>query len=412
MNEAGIRANPVLGPRDGATSVLLILVISSILFLMGMMALRVTTSDIRSSSNYKKSVTALYIAEAGIARARLALTGRSFDDMLESVGVDTTAYSEYHSRTASLRSSESRDTALDMFIDTTAFGQGSYVVQLLDNNDGDGLPLDDSDGRVMVRCRGILPDGSDKEVEVTFGRLAVPTFDTGGAIVASGNVRTLGTLIVDGHDHDMDGNQLSTTGKKAIKTLGTYSRGGNSKMGGYDEHGLEYAPSRWAATVAQVTEENSSDFAAPSSPDDALGVADGTLEQLAKSGAGGSQYVENPADLTTPLDGVTYVKLPCGGTWNPVHFGDSKGILVVHSDCNDATIKNLNTGSFKGILLADDIVHIHCDIIGMVVQTSTAPSSGNCIGNGHGKVLFSREAILNALTSITDVIRVVAWREL
>ncbi len=398
--------------RGGGATPVLILVISSVLLLMGMMALKVTTRDIKASANYKRSVTALYIAEAGVARARTALTGNDFDGLLCSVGTDTSSPLGNLSRTASFKQSESRDTALDVFVDTIAFGEGCHVVRLMDNDDGDGRAMDDCDDRVMVRSTGILPDGSDRTIEVTFGRLAVPTFDTGGAIVASGDVRTLGALVVDGHDHDMDGNTLPTKGKKAIKTLGGYSRGGNSKVGGYDDAGLEYAPSRSAAAVASVTEENSSDFSSPAGPDEALGLIQGMLEQLARGGAGGSQYVENPTDLSLPLSGVTYVNLPCGATWNPVHFGASEGVLVVHSDCDDATIKNLNTGSFKGVLIADDIVHIHCDIIGMVIQTSTAPSSGNCIGNGRGRVLFSRQAILNALRSMTNRLAVVAWREL
>ncbi|MFQ5989889.1 MAG: hypothetical protein ACE5K9_08240 [Candidatus Methylomirabilales bacterium] len=51
---------------------------------------------------------------------------------------------------------------------------------------------------------------------------------------------------------------------------------------------------------------------------------------------------------------------------------------------------------FKGLLIADDIVHIHSRIIGAVVSLTLGPSSGNVLGNGSGEVLYSNEALANA----------------
>jgi hypothetical protein len=59
-------------------------------------------------------------------------------------------------------------------------------------------------------------------------------------------------------------------------------------------------------------------------------------------------------------------------------------------------MKNLNTGTFRGLIIADDIVHIHGTIIGALVSLTESPSEGNSIGNGTGFVLFSKEAILAA----------------
>lgn len=138
----------------------------------------------------------------------------------------------------------------------------------------------------------------------------------------------------------------------------------------------------------------------PLSPDSLMGgplngYPEGTLKAIAMSGAGGSQYTTNPATLTYPPRGVTYVELPDGGLWNSANITGS-GILVVHNSKVNAGIKNLNTGPFKGILLADDIVHVHCDIIGAVIAISSSPSSGNCIGNGSGRILYSGDAVTNA----------------
>lgn len=387
---------------------MLILVLGGVLLMMGTVAMRVTTNDIRASGNYKHSVEALYLAEAGIARAKLALDGKDFGTVLGEIGVDTSNLAEFDKRMQDWSRTKDRDTSLQVFLDTTEFGEGEYSVMLFDNNDGDGDPLTDSDGRLMARSTGVLVNGSNRTLEVVFAVSSARGMVGEGAIVAAGDVRTLGTLVVDGRDHDINGNYVGS-GMKGINTLGAYSRGGNSKVGGTDDFGTDKVPSK---SIASVVEENATGWSEPDNPDDALGLDDGTLEALARSGVNGSQYVENPSDLSTPLNGVTYVKLKCGETWTSVHLGNSQGILVVHSDCKDATIKNINTGTFKGILIADDIVHIHNDIIGMVLQISSAPSSGNCIGNGNGSVKYSSQAIGNALASITNVVRIVAWREI
>jgi hypothetical protein len=82
-------------------------------------------------------------------------------------------------------------------------------------------------------------------------------------------------------------------------------------------------------------------------------------------------------------------------------------------------MKNLNSGTFKGLIIADDVVHIHTNIIGGLICLSPAPSEGNCIGNGNGSVLYSTEAITAATggagTSVSSGSgssgRVIAWWE-
>ncbi|MFB3040899.1 MAG: hypothetical protein ACE1ZS_03705, partial [Candidatus Poribacteria bacterium] len=130
-------------------------------------------------------------------------------------------------------------------------------------------------------------------------------------------------------------------------------------------------------------------------PDQLVGYSEGDLKIIAQYGTSGSQHVYDPADLTFPLSGVTYVELPSGVPWNAIDFGNSSGILVVHNDNvpPDAVIKNLNTGTFSGLIIADDMIHVHTTILGAVVTLTPAPSAGNCIGNGSGDVLYSSEAI-------------------
>ncbi len=81
-----------------------------------------------------------------------------------------------------------------------------------------------------------------------------------------------------------------------------------------------------------------------------------------------------------------------------------------------AVLKNINPGGtscgcFRGLIIADDIVHIHSTITGAVGSLTTAPSSGNVIGNGSGKVLFSRAALASTGGLVQKVWPIYSWRE-
>ncbi|MDQ7818563.1 MAG: hypothetical protein RDU14_16175 [Melioribacteraceae bacterium] len=222
------------------------------------------------------------------------------------------------------------------------------------------------------------------------------------AISTNNNVQTLGNLVVDGRDHDINGNLIGGQGTYAIWTTGSYSRSGNSHLGSTVSE-TDYSLAKVENNNYRL-ESQSYPGGYPTSPDGVLGGAangftDGTLKALSQSGWNGSQYVTNPSSLTFPLSGVTYVELTSGGTWNPANINGS-GILIVHNTSGNAKIKNLNSGTFKGLLIADDIIHIHTNIIGAVVALSPSPSDGNCIGNGNGDVLFSRAAINQATTNL------------
>jgi hypothetical protein len=63
-------------------------------------------------------------------------------------------------------------------------------------------------------------------------------------------------------------------------------------------------------------------------------------------------------------------------------------------------MQNLNSGTFRGLIIADDMVHVHADIIGAIVVLTSNPANGNCIGNGNGNILYSSEAIQSAMREI------------
>lgn len=244
-------------------------------------------------------------------------------------------------------------------------------------------------GQVRITVGGHSGEMADTVVALA----VVPTVPPGvqGGITANSVVKTLGTLVIDGRDHDLNGNLVSGQGTMGVSTTQTFDQGGNSTGGGTTA-GVDYMPSKPANPA--IVEENAV-YVFPSNPDDVFGYAAGMLKTMAQSGANGGQYVTNPSNLTFPLSGVTYVELSNGGTWQSMSFGESSGVLVVHNSWTNAAIKNLNSGTFKGLLIADDIEKVHMTIIGAAISLTTSPS-GNCIGNGDGAILYSSAALEQA----------------
>ncbi|MFQ5847193.1 MAG: hypothetical protein ACE5IQ_05890 [Candidatus Methylomirabilales bacterium] len=266
-----------------------------------------------------------------------------------------------------------------------------------------------------------------KATEPTVKRLFSAAPAAKAALTTNGPTATNGTIQIDGRDHDWNGILIMNNGTKGVFSASTYQQKGNSRVGGTDTATDPMFPVDYYVTKPGnplVIETNMAPNNAawdnlataqvetmPTTPDAVLGFPNGTLKGVALSGTNGSQYATDPATLTFPLSGVTYVELPSSVVWQPVDFGDSRGILVVHNTNTDAVVKNLNSGLFRGLIIADDIVHIHTTIIGAVVSLTTAPSSGNVIGNGNGEILFSREALAKATAYSQKIWPTVSWRE-
>ncbi len=259
-----------------------------------------------------------------------------------------------------------------------------------------------SDTLAKINVQGTyMGVNSNISAHVKFPDGGAPVFPAAvlAAITTNNPVETLGKLIVDGRDHDMNGNLLPGKGTLGIWTTDSYSRGGASTVGGTFEK-KDYAPEKkYSSNIASTNQTWPDGY--PSTPEGIMGGAskgypEGKLKSLAMSGFEGSQYVTDPSKLTYPLKGITYIELANNGTWQSMNI-EGTGILIVHNKQLNAKMKNLNSGTFKGLLMADDIVHIHSDIIGAVVALTPDPSDGNCIGNGNGSVLFSSEAVTSAM---------------
>lgn len=240
-----------------------------------------------------------------------------------------------------------------------------------------------------VRVRSFGASGSAHDTVEVIAIVPWEPSDIGGAITANSNVKTLGRLTIDARNHTLAGSFIANaSGTKAVTTSGSrIIQGGNTYYGG-SAAGADYAPSKPANPV--IVQDGVA--AVSNSPDAILGHSPGTLKAMAMSGANGSQYATDASDLTLPLSGVTYLELPGGEKWNGISFGNSSGILVVHNATNDALIKNMNSGTFTGVIIADDVEKIHCTIIGAIISLTSTPA-GNTVGNGSGQVLYSTDAI-------------------
>ncbi len=236
-----------------------------------------------------------------------------------------------------------------------------------------------------------------------------------GAITANNAVWTSNLLVVDGRDHSSASPYavLSAQGGFGIWTTGSFLQLGSSAVGGTNSARVDFSPAVAPIDSGIYRQNQAGEY--PGTPDsilggDSRGYPEGTLKQIAQSGVNGSQYATDPTLLTRPYSGVTYVEIPSGTVWQPTDLTGS-GILVVHNSARNALIRYLNSGTFVGMIIADDIHNINTTIVGSVVSLTTAPYTGHSVGWGTGSILFSNSAISNALVQRTYTNRVLAWWE-
>lgn len=236
------------------------------------------------------------------------------------------------------------------------------------------------------------------------------------AVCTNNPIEASGNMDIDGRNHRLDGTLVPSSGTYGIWTTKTFVRTGAADIGGTSVTRIDYSPSK-TPPAAIIATGQTYPGGYPSSPDSilggpAVGYPEGKLKQIAQSRVNGSQYTTNPASLTYPLRGVTYVELPSGSSWISCNI-EGSGILVVHNPSVDAIMREVNSGTFRGIIVVDDIQHVQTTIIGALIGLSPLPSAGNCIGNGVGEILYSSEAIQNTTGSLAGVTgrNVMLWKE-
>ena len=276
----------------------------------------------------------------------------------------------------------------------------------------DTLRLADSLIKIVSRGFASQKDTATVQAIVDLRKTRL-TYTTRAAIIAQCSLATSEWIVIDGRDHDFAGNVRPLTGTLAISTERTFRRQGQSKIGGtYQER--DYQPA--VAYLSSLVEESAQwQGGFPDTPEKLFAGEEahgpeGFLVDIAKSGIGGSQYVKDPADLRWPLKFLTYVELPPRGQWTNVDFQESSGILVVHNPDATAQLKYVKQGRFTGVLIADEFDALDGQVIGSVAVL--ARGFNRC--RGRGEILFSREAIAQAVFTLQEQVpkrSVVSWYE-
>ena len=263
-----------------------------------------------------------------------------------------------------------------------SIGSGTGSATLEDNSTDTTLSL----GQVRITAWGSRGCTSDTVVVIASISSSIP--GVRGAVTSNSRVSIQKTMLIDGREHDLNGNVIPGQGTMGVSTTSYLEQSELSKVGG-TSGGTDYAP--WIPANSAILEENGT-FCFPTTPDEVMGYSEGTLKSLAQSGADGGQYVTDPEDITFPLSGVTYLETPGSDGWENIDFGTSSGVLVVHNSTTESWMKGLNTGTFKGLIIADDINLIHATIIGAAISLTTSPQ-GYTIGDGSGEILYSSAAL-------------------
>jgi hypothetical protein len=231
-----------------------------------------------------------------------------------------------------------------------------------------------------------------------------------------------GNIILDAREHDYNGNLIAGQGTYAVWSTGTFTPSGSLAWGGTTA-GIDFAPgSPSGGSPLAIAQNQVYPGGYPTTPDSAaggpaMGYEEGTLKSVAQMGVLGSQYVTDPTKLKFPLQGVTYVEMPDNppkNIWSSANITGT-GILVVHNSKGNAVIDNLATPPgevFKGIIMSDDITHMHLDLLGIVISFTKNPT-GNVIGNGSSRIRYSTDAVLRAAKALTNgnALHVIGWWE-
>jgi type II secretory pathway pseudopilin PulG len=320
------------------------------------------------------------------------------------------------------------------------FGGGAFWAVVTNNDDTatGGGPLHDTDNTVVVTITAMLRSGIQRKIEavVTYGHPGVH-FPGLAAIISDGPVSFNGNITIDGRDHDMSGNLVTTMvdpngntvpdpGAYGVMSGGTIAYGGTSTSGGNGT-----APARggspgsssanqanWSQLNAPPPSGGPAPTNFPADPDGVLQLAPGTLLAFAQQAG---TYFSSQADYDSFLASNASIVpggviIYCDFTPSPPFLLGSSmntqpSLLIVHNSTGTASMENIH-GDFKGLILADAIKHINssADILGSVLAWG---QTGNVFGNGTSTVSFSSD-VLNHLPSLNPSVsaQVLSYRKM
>ena len=316
-------------------------------------------SDFNATQRNEWMTQALYAAEAGVDQKLTELMQRNTTNITGNLNFDSGGNFQAH---------------YDVFYGVVQQNPQTGTKAAVNPDTGTQVPVTEySEGdEVIIATGSLILNGIERARKVL--RVTVqqaPAVNATASVAISGVASTNGAVIVDGREHDSNGNLTGGPGVFGISTSSsTYNQGGNSKVGG---NGIAPANPANPATY----ELNAPPL--PDTPEKILGVSDGSLDQF-----------KTNTPPSTPFNGVVYLTT----SWDGVNLDGSAGVLICHNAAGDAFLKNIH-GGFKGVIVTDDIIHINGDakIVGAVFGMKTG---GVTLGNGSGEIDFSSQ-ILSSL---------------
>lgn len=314
---------------------------------------------------------AIYAAEAGIDQKITELAQRNTVNITGNLNLDSGGnYRQFY----------------DVFYGVVQENVQTGTKTVVNPNTGEQVTVSGyaAGDEVLISTGSVLLNGVEmarKLIRATVRQRSL--IDARAAVAISGVASTNGSVIVDGREHDADGNLTGAPGVYGISTSSsTYNQGGNSKVGG---NGI--APASPANPLSY--EINAPPL--PTTPEGIFGVDNGALDSF-----------KTTIPPSEPFNGIVYLTT----SWEGVDLNGSSGILICHNAAGTAFLKNIH-GTFKGVIITDDIIHINGDskIIGAVYGMKTG---GVTLGNGSGEVKYSSE-ILSSLPLVSYT--VTSWED-
>ncbi len=326
--------------------------------------------------------------------------------------------------------------AMREFHDDLEWREGFYDLDL--EGGTTTLTVQDSvvggDSVAVVYCTSIFGQDTTTSIVVLRPKLPPVPGVVHGAMTAFGPIDALvSDMFIDGRNHDINNVFVPGSGRYGVSTgMPVFTNLEPAQIGGTDNTADPPNDIVPGFPEDPLIIETSAPWPNgwPMTPDAALGLPEGTLKEIAMTGAGGSRYIdadEDDDDILKngpPIRGITYVEVPPGTEWRKAKLNaNPEGILVFHSSNNDAFWSDISTtdGSpFKGLMLFDRIFHIHMDILGGLVHISpNTVTDDNCNGNQDHWINYSEET-LRAATDLVNIewkggwrdkLRIVSWWE-
>ncbi|MGD9201003.1 MAG: hypothetical protein PVI26_05540 [Chitinispirillia bacterium] len=354
--------------NQNGSALLLIMVVGILIVFAAMSTFTSSTFTMAKTSQRKLAVSAFNIAEAGKEHAIAALNA----DLNLAVPF-------------------SRDSILK----NIAMGDGtpgSYTVLCSTNALKDSIwitsvgSIFDNSTEIDVIC---IPGMVAKQINPTIN----------AAITTRSSFSSNGAIVIDGRNWDHISHTIVDGGISGVRYNGVLDQTGNSRIGGNGNEPIKNA-------FPPIVDPNGSGN--PTTPEEVLGLDPGDLDDyIIDTIPSGPLNFENK---------ILYISPPAGDEiWINPDFGGSTGILIFHNEGRTAQLKNIH-GDFKGIIIADQIVHINANaLIYGAIFTLSPVEGGNTFGNGNSDIRYS-QSLIELLIQFIEVgkgegLQEVSWKQ-